>query len=349
VTEQVTATVGGSVGIGTVIIHYAEGLTGPFKNVVMLDDGAHGDGTTGDGVYGAEIPSFPVGSYVRYYIEARASDTVGTVSFLPAGAEHDVFVLKISAPVADSTPVIINEFMAANQTTIQDPQGEYDDWIELMNVSNQEVDLSGIYLSDKESDLRKWAIPKGTTLAPGAFLIVWADGDTADTPGLHASFNLSKSGESVLLVDTDAHGNAILDSLSFGEQKTDVSYGRYPDGTGKFMVLSTPTSLTPNTYTTSVQETLLESFTLQQNYPNPFNNDTVISFSLPQETEADLSVYNLVGQKVVILARGTFHTGTYRLHWNGKDEQGRDLASGTYLYRLQAGTYSKMRRLLLLR
>ena len=60
----------------------------PFSHVSMFDDGAHGDGESGDGVYGGVIPPNSAGSIVRYYIEARASDDVGTTVFSPAGAEH---------------------------------------------------------------------------------------------------------------------------------------------------------------------------------------------------------------------------------------------------------------------
>jgi hypothetical protein len=124
--------------------------------------------------------------------------------------------------------------MASNHATMRDPQGHYDDWIELLNSSDQEVDLSGMYLTDNSDNPRKWAFPKGTTLAPGAYLIVWADEDGNANPGLHASFKLSKDGETVMLVDADGRGNALLDSVTFGKQRDDVSFGRLPDGKGAF-------------------------------------------------------------------------------------------------------------------
>ncbi len=243
---QVTAKVGGGVGVSEMILYHADGVMGRFKRASMFDDGAHGDEKPGDGIYGAEIPPYSAGSLVRYYVEARASDGVGTAAFAPAGAEHEVFVYRVSSlaanPVkAGSTPVVINEFMAANTATLKDPQGEYDDWIELLNVSGQEVDLSGMYLSDSENNLKKWAFPDSTRLAPGTFLIVWADENGKANPGLHASFKLSASGESVLLVDRDACGNLLLDVVQFGEQRPDVSSGRSPDGTGEFQALSRPT------------------------------------------------------------------------------------------------------------
>ena len=137
--------------------------------------------------------------------------------------------------------VVINELMADNDNTSEDPQGDYDDWVELFNRTDSPVDLTGMYLSDKEDNPTKWQFPDGTEIAANGYLIVWCDEDHDDeeaTEGLHSNFKLSKSGEAVLLVDTDANGNTVLDSIVFDEQETDVSYGRIPNGTGDFQVVA---------------------------------------------------------------------------------------------------------------
>lgn len=136
--------------------------------------------------------------------------------------------------------VVINELMADNDNTIADPQGDYDDWLELHNRTDSAVLLTGMYLSDKEDNLTKWEFPENTEIPANGYLIVWLDEDHDDenaTEGLHANFKLSKSGEIALFVDTDANGNQVLDSVTFGEQETDVAYGRLPDGTGDFQVV----------------------------------------------------------------------------------------------------------------
>ena len=122
--------------------------------------------------------------------------------------------------------MVINEFMASNLSTIADPQGEFEDWIELRNLTGSPVDLTGRYLSDEPGTPRKWAFPSGTTIPANGYLMVWADEDTLAVPGLHASFKLSGSGEQIYLNDTDANFNAVLDTITFGAQTTDVSYGR---------------------------------------------------------------------------------------------------------------------------
>jgi len=97
-------------------------------------------------------------------------------------------------------------------------------------------------------------------------------------------------------------------------------------------------------------ESLPQSFALSQNYPNPFNPETTIRFDLPRSGEIDLAVYNLAGQKVATLALGVREAGAYTLRWDGRDDDGTELASGVYLYRLRGGGGAvETRKLLLLR
>ena len=133
--------------------------------------------------------------------------------------------------------VVINELMADNDNIIADPQGDYDDWLELYNRTDSAVLLTGMYLSDKEDEPTKWAFPENTEIPANGYLIVWLDEDEDAAEGLHANFKLSKGGEVALFVDTDANGNQVLDSITFGEQETDVAFGRLPDGTGDFQIV----------------------------------------------------------------------------------------------------------------
>ena len=92
------------------------------------------------------------------------------------------------------------------------------------------------------------------------------------------------------------------------------------------------------------------TYALDQNYPNPFNSNTLIRFAVPGYQRLEMTVYNLTGQKVVTLADGPREPGAYTLRWDGRDETGRELASGVYLCRLQAEDRQvRTRRLVLLR
>jgi flagellar hook assembly protein FlgD len=93
-----------------------------------------------------------------------------------------------------------------------------------------------------------------------------------------------------------------------------------------------------------------EAFALSQNYPNPFNSGTVIRFALPKADDVELAIYNLAGQRVMNLAQGPRNAGSYTLRWDGRDDAGRELASGMYLFRLQAGKQLvESRKMLLIR
>ena len=95
--------------------------------------------------------------------------------------------------------------------------------------------------------------------------------------------------------------------------------------------------------------TLPARFALEQNYPNPFNSETSLRFALPQPTTVKLAVYNLAGQQVAQLVYGPRPAGLYAVHWDGRSDAGRSLATGVYLYRLQTESQTLTRKLLLLR
>jgi len=154
-----------------------------------------------------------------------------------------------SAPLT----VFINEWMAGNTHTLQDPldSNKYDDWFELYNPSSNTVNLAGCFLTNNLSARLMPAsqIPAGYTIPPQGFLLVWADKKTPTGSGdLHVAFKLSKSGTSIALYNASSN---IVDYVTFGAQTSDISEGRYPDGAATlfFMPTATPrtNNLVPNT------------------------------------------------------------------------------------------------------
>jgi hypothetical protein len=157
-----------------------------------------------------------------------------------------------SEPVA----VFINEWMADNAATLRDPaDNQFQDWFELYNPGSAFVDLGGCYLSDAPTNKFQFQIPKnGQYRIPSrGFLLVWADGEmdqnSASNADLHASFKLSKDGESIGLFAADG---AVIDTVSFGVQTADVSEGRSPDGSLNIASLPTATPRTNNAVNTTV-------------------------------------------------------------------------------------------------
>ncbi len=140
------------------------------------------------------------------------------------------------------TPLVINEFMAANSGYIPDPQGETDDWLEIYNAGSQIVDAAGLYLTDDLDVPTKWKVPENvahlTLIPPKGYIIVWLDNDTTDF-GLHATFELDSMGDEIALFDTD--GTTLIDAIAFKDQRGNISYGRSPDGAEAWYFLAIPT------------------------------------------------------------------------------------------------------------
>jgi hypothetical protein len=151
------------------------------------------------------------------------------------------FVVSVETVAVDdvtTVTVVINELMADNNAAVQSPDGTYPDWIELYNTGNSSVDLSGMYLTDSLAN-PTWQFPSGTVIEANGFLLVWADGNTAQGP-LHADFKLNANGESVGFFPSD--GETLMDSVTYDKQIEDVSYGRTSDGSSSwsYMTKSTP-------------------------------------------------------------------------------------------------------------
>jgi len=92
-----------------------------------------------------------------------------------------------------------------------------------------------------------------------------------------------------------------------------------------------------------------KEFALNQNYPNPFNPSTTVSFSLPQKEQVRLEVYDILGNLVKTMVNQEMGAGTYQVVWNGIDQNGARVASGVYLYKLQAGTFSTVKKMLMVK
>jgi hypothetical protein len=138
--------------------------------------------------------------------------------------------------------------LADNDTGDKDQKGDFDDWFELHNTGTTGYDLSGHYLSDDILNPKKWKVPANTQIPAGGFLRFWADNEPAEGPD-HVTFKLAKTGEMVVLHDTDARSNQLLDGIAFAQQKGDRSFGRVPDGANNSFYIWTPSGSAPVTGT----------------------------------------------------------------------------------------------------
>ena len=143
--------------------------------------------------------------------------------------------------------LIINEFLASNDSCCKDSYGDYDDWVELYNDSNQPIDIGGMYFTDTPNDDKPYLIPSSdpnsTTIQPKGYLVIWCD-DDQEQGALHVSKKLSKGGESIILLSQDKL--TVVDSYTFPEQTTDISMGRDQNDFTNWIFFENPTPGLPN-------------------------------------------------------------------------------------------------------
>ncbi|MCK4653584.1 MAG: lamin tail domain-containing protein, partial [Candidatus Cloacimonetes bacterium] len=252
-------------------------------------------------------------------------------------------------PMQIPPTIYINEFMASNRETIADPQGDYDDWIEIYNADIYPVDIGGMYITDDLSDPAKWKIPDtqpdSTTIQPGEFLLLWADEDIEDGV-LHLDIKLSVNGEEIGLYTDDL--TSIIDSIVFEEQAIDISFGRQPDGSNNWCQMN-PTPGYSNNLILS-EDFIFNSPLLDvMNYPNPFNPETTIYYQLPEDSPVEISIYNLKGQKVKTLISDQLSAGEHSVAWNGNDDFGEPVSSGIYFYRIKNSSCEIVKKMVLMK
>jgi len=188
---------------------------------------------------GSTEPNVPVGPCMVEF-----SPVAGWLT--PAGREvviaHDtLYTLAAEYTDLGDLTLRINEFMAANsgETGVTDEHGDADDWIEIYNATDFDVDMAGMYIAD-DQDIRR--IPAGypaqTTVRAKGYIVFWADNEEETEGPLHLPFKLGVGGDSITLYETD--GVTPIDSVTFGSQIWNVSYGRYPDAANDWYFFDDP-------------------------------------------------------------------------------------------------------------
>ena len=260
-----------------------------FQKTPMLDDGLHHDGAAGDGVFGASLTADAAEN--QYFIYA---ENANAGRFSPERAEYEFYSLHTELPAPSAGQVVINEFLADNETGSTDEFGQTEDWVELYNRTGNAFDLDGLYLTDDITQPDKWTFPQGSVLLPHGYLIVWLDEDGSQGL-LHAKFKLSKSGEFLMLSDA---GGTVFDSISFGAQQADISFGRFPNGTGSFQTM--PTTFSAENSLTSATGTV-PLVTALRLFPNPAGD---VLYLRSDSALGAIRILNAVGQAVLNVDAG---------------------------------------------
>ena len=329
----------------------AEAVVDAYGFILIWMDGEEGEGPLHSSIALSSSPG-------ALLLEGRQGATADSVIFPALGSDQawarefdgagewninpEPTPGSTNTPLPDPSLLLINEFLALNDNFNPDPAGEFDDWAEIYNPTEDTIPVGGIYFTDNFSRPMKWSFPD-TFIGPESYLLVWCDEDH-EQGFMHAGFKLSGNGEQIGLFDRD--GSTPIDTLTFTEQESDISYGRYPNGGAQWTQLyPTPEAANQLLMIQSNDKTLIPNdYSLEANYPNPFNPTTIVRFSLPKPSHVNLQMYDILGRQVASLVDGMLETGVYSVSFDGSE-----FASGIYFYRLNAGDFTCTRKMLLLR
>jgi hypothetical protein len=286
---------------------------GVFTKISMYDDGNHNDSLSGDSIFGNSL--IFDGNIIQYYFYAENS-TAGM--FLPERAEYEFYTVH---GVFDPMSIVINEILSENINGAKDQNNEYEDWVELYNNTSDDISLKGICLSDDSLNLYKWSFPD-TVIKAEDYLIIWADEDDNQN-GLHANFKMNKSGEALFM--SFNQGN-VIDSVILVQQFSDTTTGRYPNGTGPFVIMSP--SFSSENFPLTVSEYTGTSNLLV--FPNPADNYINIEFVNKDNTNISVEIFDVFGRKVWTMTRNEGQDLNEKIDISG-------MSNGIYQIRVVSG------------
>ena len=221
----------------------------------------------------------------------------------------------------------INEVLPNNLTGPVDNQNEREPWIELYNAGSSALDLTGYFLSADGAAPAQWPFPAGLSLGSHQFLLLWADGQTAQSAGgaIHTNFRLNATNGLVTLSRTQAGGAAVMEYIEYRVTSADQAFGSVADGEPrKRRVLLQPTPGAPNNPNSPAIPVFINEWLASNRnvLVDPADSDFDDWFELYNAggTTVDLSGYyltgNLTNKTQFRIPDGTFLApGGYRLFW----------------------------------
>jgi hypothetical protein len=311
------------------VLTYANIVT---HNIIGLDVGMAPLGNTRDGV--------SIGIYGTWYQGGYATDNIVDSNTIAHNGRNGVLVWEhwSSTTNADHNEITLNSIYnnALLGIDLGDDNVTPNDTTDPDNGPNEEVNFPVITSAVHTA---------GQTTISGTLDI--------DTPPTMARVELFR---------------ASSDPSGYGEGQTYLGFTN-PTGTGNWTavvtglvandtVTATATDMNLNTsefaqnfvVVTGVEENTVatpQSYELGQNQPNPFRQSTVIGFALPVQSDVTLRVFDVSGRVVATLARGSYDSGYHTVHWSGRDERGRTVNTGVYIYTIEAGGFSAMRKMII--
>ena len=312
-----------------------------------------------EGIYFQNVPILLAANpYYGFRFLRWEGDATCDSTCLCADLTNDFLITAVFEPA--DIQIVINEINYHSS-----PDVNPDDWVELFNNSSIPVDLSGWKFKDSDNT-HVYSIPNHTVLNANAFIVLCRDlsafgnvfPDVAHVLG-DLGFGFDGNGELLRLYDGGLH---IVDSLIYDDR---FPWPIEPDGNGPALALKNPnldntvpenwavsngygTPGEVNDVYTNVSDGLdamaLKEPHLFQNYPNPFNPVTTIEYFLSHDSDVELSIYSISGQKITTLVSMKQKSGHHKLRWNGGN-----LESGIYFCRLSLDQgYRETRKIILI-
>jgi hypothetical protein len=286
--------------------------------------------------------------------------SISTSAEIEIAAENNSFLTAVFEPVEITESIlVINEI---NYRSF--PSFDTEDWIELYNTSEIDLDISGWKLRDNNIS-NAFTFPAGSEIQAKGYLVICRD--TSEFNAFHLDienvygnfdFGLSSDGDMILLFDPH---NKLIDSVAY---ETSGEWTSLPNGNGPTLSLINPfldNTLAENwkasilygtpskmndVYTNIEKEEfkVISDFYLSNNYPNPFNPTTIISWQSPVGSHQTLKVYDLLGREVAILVDEFKPAGSYEVEFDGSE-----FSSGIYIYMLYTENFSAIGKMTLLK
>jgi len=274
--------------------HYGNGN---YTCITLKDDGQFPDTNASDSLFTLILQPDLNAAKLYFYISAK-DHTSKTYQYPFCGTE----IVQLGSSLSD---LYINEFMAENNNTVKDEGGDFDDWVELYNDGSSPVFLGGLYMTDKHNSPGKWALPD-IWIDPKAFLIFWADEESSEGQ-THMNFKLAKEGEIIALFYKDDQNFTLVDSIHFGEQQKDRSFGRITDGNEQWdFLIPTPG------YSNNLVNTINPEFTNISIFPNPADDILHITFEIRRSAGTRMEILDIFGRSKFAKSDG-FTTGINQL------------------------------------
>jgi len=212
--------------------------------------------------------------------------------------------------------------------------------------------------ADLWSVLTNWAAwswdatsPDTINFTGAALFSSWTE-DADYTKYIGLAFEPFNGGGQICIAAVD-HFNDTYDWLFDGNPTVTFGpIGSQEEVPGEDQPASTPVCYTiegGNDVSENIKDGLPTEFDLGQNYPNPFNMSTLIEFALPQQSDVAISIYNILGQKVTTLVDMEMDAGYHAVDWDGTSENGTEVGSGIYFYKIETDGFKDTKKLMLLK